>query len=541
LGVIVPIRFDLGASLSSGECQAAVRRACEDDEAVQRQERIGTAGSLAFNSRGRVRPALIAIGVVGILAVAAVLRFADLGSNPGGLYMDEAAEALSAQRILHDPSFRPVFIPDGGGREALFAYLVAFVFHLVGETPLALRATAAGIGVAGVLGVWLLARRYGLVAGLGAAAWAAGSLWLICISRNGMRNTLVPLFATLAMAGLLAWHDRPGRPTAILAGATASLATFYTYQPLKLIPLLVLVWLVWLHRVNRPAYERLRVNLPAFAVAFLAIGAPMLVAAVTDPASYFGRAADVTFGAGSPVVVPAHWLRTLGMFAVTGDPNPRHDVAQLPLLGWPLFALALGGTVRLWRGRREPTHALVLWSLPIFLIPPLIATEGGAPHFLRALGLAAPMAMTIGMGIGELIEGTRARWGRMPARAVATAMAFGLAALAIGSGRAYLSRPVADRYDAYRYALVAMAAVARTNDVVVLDDYSATVVRFMDAGRVPNFAAPGSSIPAPAPHTRVLALTLEDLRTALGTKAAQRAAVVARDPRGDPALWVVEP
>lgn len=176
---------------------------------MQRQERIGPAGSLTLD--GRLRSVLIAIGLVVILAAAAFLRFADLAANPGGLFMDEAAEALSAHRILHDPSFRPVFLPEDGGREALFAYLVAGVFHFLGETPLALRATAAGIGVAGVLGIWLLARRYGLVAGLAAAAWAAGSLWLICISRNGMRNILVPLFAALAMAALLAWHDRPGR------------------------------------------------------------------------------------------------------------------------------------------------------------------------------------------------------------------------------------------------------------------------------------------------------------------------------------------
>jgi predicted membrane-bound mannosyltransferase len=144
--------------------------------------------------------------LLGILAAAALLRFADLSATPGGLFLDEAFEALSAQRILHDPGFRPVFMPDGGGREALFAYLVAGVFQFAGETPLALRATAAAIGVAGVLGIWVLARRYGALAGLGAAAWAAGSLWLICISRNGMRNTLVPLFAALAMAGLRAWH-----------------------------------------------------------------------------------------------------------------------------------------------------------------------------------------------------------------------------------------------------------------------------------------------------------------------------------------------
>jgi hypothetical protein len=487
-----------------------------------------------------VRWVLVAVGLGVILAAAALLRFVDLAANPGGLYLDEAAEALSAHRLLHEPDFRPVFLADGGGREALFAYLVAGVFQFMGETPLALRATAAGIGVAGVFGVWLLARRYGVVAGLSAAAWAAGSLWLICVSRDGMRNTLVPLFAALAMAALLAWQDRPGRATAILAGATASLATLYTYQPLKLIPLLLVVWLVWLHRVNKPAYLRLRVNLPAFAVTFLLIGAPMIAAAVADPVSYFGRAAGVTFSPGATVDLPGHWLRTLGMFTVTGDPNPRHDVGELPLLGWPLFALAVVGAVGLWRHRREPSYALVLWSLPVFLLPPLIATEGGAPHFLRALGLAAPVAVTIGLGVSELGDQVRARWGSVPARAVAVAAALGLIALAIGSGQAYLSRPVADRYNAYRFDLVVMAAEAGAGDIVILDDYSATVIRFLDAEGLPTIVAPGTPISASA-TARVLALSRDDLVRALGPEAAQRASPLAEDPRGSPALWVMAP
>lgn len=480
---------------------------------------------------------LIAVGLGLILAGATLVRFVDLAVNPGGLYMDEAAEALSAQRILHDPGFLPVFLPEGGGREALFAYLVAGLFHFIGETPLALRATAAGIGVAGVFGIWLLARRYGATAGLSAAAWAAGSLWLICISRDGMRNTLVPLFAALAMAALLAWHDRPGRASAILAGATASLATLYTYQPLKLIPLLLLVWLVWLRRVNRPAYDHLRSNLLAFAVTFVLVGAPMIAAAVADPVSYFGRAAGVTFGPGSGVDLVGHWVRTLGMFVATGDPNPRHDVAELPLLGWPLFAVAVVGAIRLWRHRREPAHSLVLWSLPIFLLPPLIATEGGAPHFLRALGLAAPLAVTIGLGVGELVDQARARWGRVPAAGVAVATAVGLIALAVGSAQAYLSRPVADRYEAYRYDLTAMAAEAGAGDIVILDDYSATVIRFLDADRLPRIVAPGS--PVCAPNARMLALSRDDLLRALGPDAAQRASPLAEDPRGSPVLWGV--
>ena len=482
---------------------------------------------------------LIALALAVILGGAILLRFLDLAVNPGGLYTDEATEALSAQRILADPGFRPIFLPEGGGREALFAYLVAGVFAFFGETPLALRGAAAGIGVAGVMAVWLLARRYGVLPGLAGAAWAAGSLWLICVSRDGMRNVLVPLFAAAALATLLAWHDRPGRLTGILAGATASLASLYTYQPLKLIPLLVIIWLAWLARVNRPAFHRLRVELPAFAVTFLLVAAPMIVAAALDPVSYFGRAAGVTFSPGGPVDLIGHWLRTIGMFVVTGDPNPRHDVAQLPLLGLPLFLVAVAGLARLWRRRHEAAESLVLLSLPVFMLPPLIAIEGGAPHFLRALGLAAPLAVTIGLGASEVVDQARVRLGNRPAATVAAALGVGLVALALGSGWAYLARPIPDRFEAYRYDLVAMADEARPGDVVILDDYTATVLRFLDADQTPTIVEPGTQVSIAGTDARVFALSRDDLAVAVGAGPAQGATSLVRNPAGETVVWVL--
>src|ERR1035437_1185855 len=125
---------------------------------------------------------LLAIGVlIAIVAAAVVLRFADLANLPGGLYPDEAAEGLDAQRMLHEPGYHPewfVWFTNDGGREALFAYVVALVFHFVGGTAETLRGAAAGFGVAGVLAVWALARRWGKWTAVAAAAWAAGSLWL---------------------------------------------------------------------------------------------------------------------------------------------------------------------------------------------------------------------------------------------------------------------------------------------------------------------------------------------------------------------------
>ena len=317
-------------------------------------------------------PAAIAaaVALAAIAAAAIFLRFYDLAVNPGGLYGDEAAEGLDAWRLLHQPGFHAdfgVWFTSDGGREALFAYVVAGVFNFAGASALALRATAAAFGVAGVLAIGHLGRRFGTWTGIVAAAWAAGSLWLVAVSRDGMRNTIVPFFGALALLALLHWAARPGRWSAILAGAVTSLAAVYTYQPLKLLPVLVIVWLVWLRRVDRPAYDRLRAGFVPFAVAFLVVAAPMIAVAVTNPLNYFGRVAgtspfnpDVHTDA-YPFI---HVLRTLGMFGLTGDPNARHDVAALPLLPLPLSVVAGAGLVRLWRMRRDASHSLILLACP---------------------------------------------------------------------------------------------------------------------------------------------------------------------------------
>jgi hypothetical protein len=231
------------------------------------------------------------------------------------------------------------------------------------------------------------------------------------------------------------------------------------------------------------------------------------------------------------------------MFSVTGDPNQRHDVDGLPLLGWPLFLVAIAGVLRLWRARDDPAHALVLWSLPIFLLPPLVATEGGSPHFLRALGLAAPLAVTVGLGAVELVERVGALWGTPPARAAAAVVAAGLLAAAAGAGHAYLSRPVADRARDFSFNLVALAAAADHGPgyAVIADDYSAAVIRFLDADNLPTIVSPSTRIARPAVYSQVLGESHDSLSRATDSATAQRAMVVAVDTGGQPQVWAVVP
>ncbi len=482
-----------------------------------------------------------------VVAAAVLLRFAALDTQPGGLYSDEAAEGLDALRILHQPGFHPdwmVWFQGDGGREALFAYVVAAAFHFFGETALVLRATAAAFGVAGVLAIAWLGRRWGPWTGIVAAAWAAGSLWLVCVSRDGMRNTIVPFFGAVALIALLRWASRPARLTALLAGGVTALAALYTYQPLKLLPVLVIAWLIWLRRVDRQRYDELRRGAVPFATAFLVVGAPMLAVAVTNPMSFFGRATEVS--PFNPAVVadsslPIHILRTIGMFGFLGDQNGRHDVAALPLLPLPLVALAALGVWRLWRARRDPRDSLILLSLPVFLLAPLIATEGYSPHFLRALGLAAPLAVTIGLGAVELVERIRRRWGTAAAGGAGALVAVTLCLVAVWSGWAYLTRPLADRYVTYTFDIVTAAQMAGESpgSAVIIDDYASYDIRFIDFDRLPAIVTPGSAIPNPYAYSQIIALTKDDLIASLGPELGGRARPVAWDPSGRPTVWVV--
>jgi hypothetical protein len=184
-----------------------------------------------------------------------------------------------------------------------------------------------------------------------------------------------------------------------------------------------------------------------------------------------------------------------------------------------------------------------LLALPVFLVAPLVGTEGGSPHGLRALGLAAPLGIAIGLGAVELVELGRRRWGRAAESLAVAAVAVTLTAVAVWSGWAYLSRPVADRYEAYSYPLVSLANLAadHTGSAVIVGDYSATDVRFLDFDRPPTIVEPGTSISNPAAYSEILALSRTDLSAALGPALEGRAVAVAWDPSGAPVVWAVVP
>jgi hypothetical protein len=308
----------------------------------------------------------------------------------------------------------------------------------------------------------------------------------------------------------------------------------------------VVVWLLWVRHADRERYLRLRAGIPWAVIAYIAVGAPILWTAITDFNNYFARGASVLFVSpetSSPDSYPVHVLRTLGMFILTGDPNARHDVAALPMLGPVLFVPFAFGIWRAWRRRDDHAHAALLIGLVVFLLPPLVANEGPAPHFLRTLGLAPFVAALIGVGCLELYRAVSAIAARAAVWAVPGAVAATLVALGAVSTLTYLTRPLSARYDAYSFADVELAAAADSGPgtVAILDEYRAFDVRFLDYDRLPTVVAPGTRLHHAAVYTLIVASARSDIARATDAATAARATVVARDPGGRPVVWEVVP
>ena len=242
------------------------------------------------------------------------------------------------------------------------------------------------------------------------------------------------------------------------------------------------------------------------------------------------------------------------MFLFTGDPNARHDVSALPLLGPVLVVPFLLGIWHCWRRRDDHGYALVLLGLPVFLLPPLLANEGGAPHFLRSLGLEPYVAACIGLGCveGVTLLGRLAPHISWPERSMTrnawAVCAIAVTALGIASVVTYLERPVADRYAAFTFADVALANAAVNNPtdggpstLVILDSYDAMDVQFLDAGRLPTIVAPMTRIANAAVYTLIVAPSRADIAAAVGSGIAAEAQVGATDPQGNPVVFEVVP
>src|SRR3954468_13052520 len=182
-----------------------------------------------------------------VLAVAAGVRFAALGSIPHGVWLDEALKGIEGIESVRTGHFQ-IFYPANNGREGLWIAVIGYSESIFGVNQFGLRFASALVGTLTVLFVFLLAREFFSDRVALLAAWfTATGFWHVLFSRLAFRGILVPLLLTASLYFLLRAEEafnsanrRDAWMSAIVGGVFFGLG-FYSYIAFRVTPLLVAI------------------------------------------------------------------------------------------------------------------------------------------------------------------------------------------------------------------------------------------------------------------------------------------------------------
>ena len=428
------------------------------------------------------RDSLARLGApLAVLLLAAFLRLYRLASVPFGWHPDEATKALLARDVLAG-KYHPVFFSAFTGREALFVYLEALLFALLGEGIFFVRLLSAFVGILTVALSYTTAREmFSRRIGLLTAVFLAVSLWHLIASRNGYRAVIQPfiqlfaiffLFYGLRRASLS--KERAWWPF-LLSGVFLGL-TQYTYTAVRLFPFLILGILLLVLLFDRRSITAnwqplLLMGLVAFLV-FLPLGYYFW----QNPQDFFGRAAQISVfspewsGGDSGARLWQSVKETARMWTIWGDINYRFNISGQPVFDWFSGLLfLLGIPLAVWRAlktsglRRVAYLTLLLW-LAIMLLPMVLSAES-LPYYQRAIGALPAVYVFPALTLDAAMEGFNRqageRWRGLPA--VLLVLFFGWLALGTYSDYFQEWHNVPRNDDDRRVAMVYVADYLREN------------------------------------------------------------------------------
>jgi len=432
------------------------------------------AGAVALSLPGRVltfRLSATLVIMAIILAAGFYFRFAALDAYPPDMTSDHVEKARDAQAIWE--GYRPVFLPNNGGREVAHFYFLALLKELTGlPSDFVLLKIATGIeGLLGILAAWWLGRAFfkdedpafANAVGLIAAGLIAVSYWQIMLSRLGLRIVLTPLLISLQFIFFSRALRYNRRWDYILTGLLLG-AGMYCYQALRIAPILIVIGvflaLVLRARSWRTARSYL-LNFVVIVVVALAVFAPLGRYMIEQPGAFWSRTSGRLFGEAlidvtDPVTgivskrpsEPTDKLaalqnnmrffftnlqRSLLMFNFHGDTawvtGNSSAAPELDTITGALFILGLGAwLVRMFR-RRDPADWAVPCGIVVMLFPTALslAYTTEVPSATRASG-ALPFVYLLAGFAAVLI--LRQAWRALRAPLLRIAIVAGVALIA---------------------------------------------------------------------------------------------------------------
>ncbi|MEM9775876.1 MAG: glycosyltransferase family 39 protein [Chloroflexota bacterium] len=345
-----------------------------------------------------------------ILLVGAFLRIAGfLTVSPPGPEHDEVANWLIDRAILAGQ--HAVYFTEAYGHEAGFHYWQTLFVWLVGDNLVALRASAALMGMLGMAVTFALTKRlFGRDAALIATALTATLFFPIFYSRLALRAISLPVTAGLAFCFFWDWlmAESPKRRNLLLAALFTGLSS-YTYMASRALPIFYAGWIAYLALTRWHKFKKKWQDLLLFAAVYLLTSWPLIQFLQTLPTGET-RVAEIDaplrallVGDFQPVLINA-WAILLG-FGISGDPLWRQGVAGQPIFE-PIFATLFyaGLLISIWRWRDLRYGFLLLW-LGASVVPSLVTVD--APSTIRMILMGPILAIFPVLGLEQILRAFR--------------------------------------------------------------------------------------------------------------------------------------
>ncbi len=323
------------------------------------------------------RSEMVLFAVIFVLGI--FMRIYHIESIPPGLHGDEAWSGIEAVEILEGRAYTP-YSPNVYGQTTMYFYFVAFLFKLLGATPVAIRLVSVVFGILTIPALYLFTRKAcSAEVALCASFLLAVSRWHITLSRIGMMIVLGSFFAILTFYYLLRALDSKSTRDFILSGIFLSLG-LNGYMAFRLVPFVFLLFLCFLLlRYKEQIADNLKGLTLFFASALVTI-TPLALYAVCNWDIFMGRVGAINIFKDHSFMESISLLgdnvrATLLMFNYEGCVWPHKNLPGEQMLD-PILAMffVLGLTLALYKWHTRTNFLLLSWFgvalLPGFLSIP---------------------------------------------------------------------------------------------------------------------------------------------------------------------------
>ncbi len=357
----------------------------------------------------------ISFGHVLIIFILALIpRLVVIDKLPNGVWTDEIEISVAGANYIDKINRERLVVPfssEATGHPGLSLLITGSGLKLFGNTVMGLRFPSAFFGALSVVALYLLiSKLLSKDIALLVSILASFSYWHLSLSRIAFEATYYWFFQILAFYFVVKFYKENSLTSLMWSGLLTGLGV-YTYQAFRYLAIgfgLMIILIAW---SRRDKLKSLVVQQWLFWVSVILVVSPFVFFSRRYPQEVFFRANNVSimnkeFGdIDRAKMILENSIKTVGMLVWQGDPNYRHNMAQVPMIDSLSLVLMIIGLIALIKKK----SGLLLAGVVIF---GGIACANGVmtheppyviqPHSLRTLGLLPVIFVLISVALEKI-------------------------------------------------------------------------------------------------------------------------------------------